>query len=337
MRRIKLTKEGRRFLLAVALIGIASLNTGNNLIYLIFSLMLSLAFISFSTAFINVYGLTCTLDLREPLYANSSFKIDVEIKNRKIISSYSISIEVPLGIHEPLYVPFVKKGTSRHSFKDITINKRGKYLLRNVMLKTGFPFIFMYAYRPISYRREIIIYPHLFDARHLLSDIQQDLNDNETMRRGQDGDFLSAREYVYGEESRNIDWKATAKMQKTMVREYSRRDNRLATIILDNSMAGNDVAFENSVSASASICSEFIERGYHVRLITGGKVVPFGNGQSHMLKMLDILAEIEQVNAVEFTVPVAIEGVSILIVSSDVSGFSQLASRCSRVIDARNI
>jgi uncharacterized protein (DUF58 family) len=97
------------------------------------------------------------------------------------------------------------------------------------------------------------------------------------------------------------------------------------------------VLFEKSVSTAASLCSEFIGRGYYVRLISCRKVVPFGNGQSHMLKILDILAEVERVRAVECPISESLEGMSILVVSSDISGFAPIASQCSGVIDARNI
>jgi len=50
MGSIHLKREGRRFLIAVVLIGFASFNTGNNLIYLIFSLMFSISLISFLLA-----------------------------------------------------------------------------------------------------------------------------------------------------------------------------------------------------------------------------------------------------------------------------------------------
>ena len=68
MLNIHFTREGRRFLIAVVLIGFAALNTGNNLIYLIFSMVLSISLISFPVALINLKGLKpCTVDFREPV------------------------------------------------------------------------------------------------------------------------------------------------------------------------------------------------------------------------------------------------------------------------------
>jgi uncharacterized protein (DUF58 family) len=147
------------------------------------------------------------------------------MKNRKFIPSYSISVVLPVGLSRELYVPVVKKGESRWSFPNVVISSRGMYLLGDVRLRTGFPFIFLYLTRRLAYNRELIVYPAIVDVSSFLRDMQSQFSERETIKKGQEGDFLFSREYVYGEESRNIDWKATAKVQKTMVKEYSKHSS----------------------------------------------------------------------------------------------------------------
>jgi uncharacterized protein (DUF58 family) len=337
MRTIKLTKEGRRFLLAGSLVGIASLNSGNNLIYLIFSMMLSLAVVAVVLSVLNLRKLSCEITFREPLYANVPIGILVAVINNKLFPSYSVSIDMPFDIDGSLYFPVAEKGSSEMRFEGLTIRKRGRYELRKIRFKTGFPFIFLYAYREFRYDKEIIIYPEIIDIHNQLSDIEMQSSEKEHLIIGNEGDFFSVREYVYGEESRNIDWKASAKLQKTMIKEYSRNDERLATIILDNSDADNDEVFERSVSIAASLCSDLIDRGFFVRLITCRKVVPFGNGKAHLFKILDILAEVQKTNVAECPLSELIEGLSVLVISSDMSRFSTIEALCSGVIDARNV
>jgi uncharacterized protein (DUF58 family) len=142
---------------------------------------------------------------------------------------------------------------------------------------------------------------------------------------------------VYGEESKNIDWKATARTQKTMMKEFSMGDDLLATIILDNNSDVDDDVFEKAVSIAASICSVFVERDYYVRLITCGKVVPFGKGKMHLFKVLDILAGVQILNAAGCPVDELTEGTNILILSSENLVFSGIASQCTGIIDARHI
>lgn len=337
MKRIQFTKEGRRFFIAVVLIGFASLNTGNNLIYLLFSMMIALSLIAVALALMNLRRLSCDIHLREPVHADSPMNVDITMKNRKVIPSYSISVVLPVGLSRELYIPVVKKGESRRSFPNVVISRRGRYFLRDVRLRTGFPFIFLYLSRRLAYNRELIVYPAMVDVSSFLKEMQSRFSDRETIKKGQEGDFLFSREYVYGEESRNIDWKATAKVQKTMVKEYSKRDDQFVTLILDNGGSAEGSTFEKAVSVIASLCMEFIERGFYVRLMTCGKVVPFGNGRVHLFKILDILAAIQEMKVHECPVGDSLEGMSILVTSSGVSSFSRIAPLCTGVIDARNL
>lgn len=337
MKNIHLKKEGKRFLIAVVLIGFASLNTGNNLIYLIFSMMLSITLISFLLALINVSMIKIRPLFKEPIYANTHFRFNIEIDNLKPFPSYSISLSLPLEIDQRLYLPTIKKGFNRIVFDNITVKRRGRYIIKDLRMMSGFPFIFMYLYKRIGYNAEIIVYPQIIDVLPLIKDIKPLSSESRLQRVDYEGEFLFVREYVFGEESKRIDWKATARTQKTMTRVFSKGDENLVTIILDNSGSGEDVVFEKAVSITASLVSEFIQRDYHARLITCGKVVPFGKGRTHLLKILDILAGIEQLNHGKCPVEELADGFNILVICSDSSNLSGIIPQCSGVIDARYI
>ena len=337
MMTIKFTREGKRFFVFIFLIGLTSFSTGNNLIYLLLSMMLSISLISFIAAFINLRGLSLEADFREPLYANIPFNLDVSYRNRKLIPSYSVTLLFPFGLSAKLYTPVIKRGDFRKIFHDVVIGNRGRFHLHDFRLSTGFPFIFMYISRSIAFKKDLLVYPELIDVSSFFGIMQSGIYERETAKKGQDGDFIFSREYIYGEESRKIDWKSTAKTRKTMVREYSRHDENLATVIFDNAAGADKDIYEKSVSITASLCNEFIDRGFYLRLITCGKVVPFGNSRSHLFKILDILAVIQKEDTVKCYTGETLEGASILVKCSDTTGFSGIESLCSEVIDARNI
>jgi uncharacterized protein (DUF58 family) len=101
------------------------------------------------------------------------------MKNRKFIPSYSISVVLPVGLSRELYVPVVKKGESRWSFPNVVISSRGMYLLGDVRLRTGFPFIFLYLTRRLAYNRELIVYPAIVDVSSFLRDMQSQFSERE--------------------------------------------------------------------------------------------------------------------------------------------------------------
>jgi len=337
MKRFVSTREGRRFVLALILVGLAAFNTGNNLIYLIFSLMLSLGLISLGVARLNLAGLQCTLDFHEPLHAGTPFRLDATITNRKPFASYSVSVVLPFARDGGIYFDVVRRGPGTRASGSVKIPARGRYQMHSMLLRTGFPSIFLYMERSIPSCREIIVYPSLVDVTGILDNMDLPLGGRERTSPDPGGEYLSTREYVYGEESRRIDWKATARLQKTMVREYSRVDERIATVILDDGSASSPPDFERSVSVAASLCAELIARGYFVRLITCMKVVPYGMGEVHLFKMLDILAEVRPLGVSGCPLDEKLEGLSMLVHASDRPVFGGLAPLCSGVVDARHI
>lgn len=337
MRTVTFTREGKRFFVAVFLIGCTAFGSSNNLIYLLFSLMLSISVISVTLAFINLRGLTFNADLGEPLYAHTKFSVAITCENRNFFSAYSITLLLPFIISPQLFVPVVPQGSCRKTFHDVVIGRRGRYRMQNCRIRTGFPFIFMYALKSVSYRADLLVYPQLIDVSPWFGVMEASVTERETKKSGQEGDFILSREYMYGEDSRKIDWKATAKTQKTMVSEHVSGESMLATVILDNSSRADKEIFEKSVSIAASLCGALIDRGFYTRLVTCTKVVPFGIGRSHLFKILDILAVITEKKTVTCYTGETLEGTCFLVKKGDISAFAEIEHLCSEVINARNI
>lgn len=337
MRRTRFTKEGRRFLLAVALLGLASLNTGNNLIYLIFSLMVALLAVSFVMPFVNLSMLRFKVTFQEPLFAKTSSRAHVFVRNGKPFASYSVALEIPFVDDPGISIPFIARGEHILHFDTIMIGKRGIYSSEGTGLRTGFPFIFLNAQKSLPGKDRVIVYPEIIDLSSLARSFAADDRGRQPAAVWSEGEYVSTREYVYGEESRRIDWKSSAKMRKTMVKEFARADQRLATVILDNGLSAPEVNFEKAVSVAASLASALIEDGYYVRFITCEKVVPYGSGRSHLYKMLDVLAEVQQPGAAKCPVREMPEGMTILVSCTDTPGFADIASLCSGVVDARRL
>jgi len=51
--------------------------------------------------------------------------------------------------------------------------------------------------------------------------------------------------------------------------------------------------FESAVTLAASLCSFFIDRGYKVKLVSGDKGIPYGEGDEQLYEILEHLALIE--------------------------------------------
>ena len=82
-RKLKLTREGKYLLFLVFGVGFAAINTGNNLLYLVFGLLLSLILVSGVLSELCLRKLTVSVDLPPQLHARRPGLSRVRLRNGK--------------------------------------------------------------------------------------------------------------------------------------------------------------------------------------------------------------------------------------------------------------
>jgi uncharacterized protein (DUF58 family) len=306
---MKTTREGRRFILAALLIAIAAVNTGNNLIYLILSLMFSVAVLAVLLLKVNLWGLTMEVSFEEPVFAGETAYAAVIIRNgKRFIPSYSLRITAD-GALSPVYCGVMPPGGTLEKVVRLRFDKRGMRGHKDFFIESGFPFILLSSRRAAGVSGEILVYPALMETGDLI-ETSPGASGAGALMRGLSGDEIySIREYRYGDDRRSIHWKASAKTAGLMVKEYAEGEYRRATIVVDNLsmsrevLSGRDRAggeirsseiFEKVVSVAGSLARDLLDEGYLVRLMSCRKVVPFGAGRGHLFRILDILAVLEE-------------------------------------------
>jgi uncharacterized protein (DUF58 family) len=334
---MKLTREGKRFFLAAVLIGIAAFNTGNNLIYLILSMMLALFGLSVAILRINMKKLVIRLFQTGPVYANRPADITLIVKNLKSFPSYSIKVFESGAGEGRAYFLSVPAGSETSETVHRVFQKRGIYRQGDFSLESGFPFIFITKTIPGSVEGEILVYPELKDIEHIFSDVTAFSDENARTFSRLGDEFAMIREFRYGDDRRKIHWKATAKADKLLVMEYDAGEVRKLTIILDNMLPQDAETFENAVSFTASVAAKFLRDEYFVRLLTCGKVIPFGSGTEHLYKILDLLAVIERLDSWECPVSEELDGATLLILRSGASPLSKFIPQSDMVFHAETL
>ena len=303
-RRLKLTKEGWRFLILSLAIGFAAVNTGNNLLYLVMAMMLALITLSGVLSDLSLRGVHLSRVLPERLFAQIPFTAGITLENRKsVFASYSLRVEELLPTGEgPVYflrIPAKGRATLSHS---LTLLKRGWFNFEGFKVSTSYPFgLFVKEMRvPLSER--VLVYPKIGPVPPQVMDGPYTFGEVPTFQRGVGGEFHSLREYVEGEDLRLVHWKSTAKAEKLMIREWEREEATKVNIVLDNSASEG---LEEAVSLAGSYAAHFIEAGYPVRLITRDQMTEWGQGYDHLFQILEVLALLE---AKEATGPFYPEG-----------------------------
>jgi uncharacterized protein (DUF58 family) len=331
---MKSTKEGKRFFLAAFMIALAAFNTGNNLIYLILSMMLAIFSLSIIVLKINMRKLVLNVYQNGPVYCDTPASIAMTMANKKRIASRSVKVMSSGITAEGIYFPLIAAHSEVTGSFQVIFRKRGVYRYGDFLIESGYPFIFFTKRVFTSVKGEIIVYPEIKDIDSFSPPFPREGHEQSPSKIGEGEEFSMFREFRYGDDSRRIHWKASAKTNKLLVMEYSTEELKKMTVILDNLMFRDENAFEKAVSFAASLSDRYLKDGYFVRLLTCSKVIPFGNSTEHLYKILDILAAIESRDSWECPLSVEPQGLTILLLSSEQSLLKRFISLSDMVIYA---
>lgn len=299
-RSTHLTSEGFQFLLFTLAVGIAAINTGNNLFYLLLAMMLSIIAISGFVAEHCLRRLEFHRHLPDLLFADEPITATLVVKNRKFrFPSFSLRMfDVSDGrdLDRGLVIRQLLPGASQLLSYPLIATRRGRLQFDGIRVVTAFPFgLFVKkAYYPIE--GTTVVCPAIKPlADGILQDIVTIGHEHSIHRRGHGNDLYNLRLYHPGDDSRNIHWTTTAKTSKLIVRETEAEDQRRATIHLSTvAPASHNELFEEAVAFTASLVHHFARRGYTLRLAAGSSRSSFGQGEAHLVDLLRMLALCER-------------------------------------------
>ena len=304
------TSGGGVFLVIIIVVGFAAWNTGNNLLFLVFSLLCSTLFVGWIHAGTSLRDLTVSARFPDHIFAAEAAPVIVTLRNTKrLLPSFSILVEArgPVNEVDPkprrrhlkrllAYFSYVPHRAAAEQRVEQLFPTRGHVLIDGFELSTRFPFGFFRRRRRLRARNvDIIVYPKpevISDKLHLLPMYAGRM---PAMRRGAGHDLFSMRDYQPQDDLRHIDWKATARSRRLTVREFTSEDERRITIVLDTQLshgAGSDLPerFERGVVQAASLIKHFVDERAEVRLVLGDDVGPFGSGTEQLYRCLRRLA-----------------------------------------------
>lgn len=301
-RQLKFTREGKYFVAITLGIGFAAINTGNNLLYLLLGMMLSMIVGSGVLSELSLRELEAERRPPDRVFAGQDFLMDIALHNPKMrLSSFSIEVEDLLVGEQPdkrcyfLKIPPGRRQTTRYRQN---LARRGLYRFRGFRISTRFPFTFFRKSREVEAPAELLVLPRVFPVTppqsHTLAQ-----SEHQTSRLDRRGDFFALREYQEGDDPHDIHWRKSARLGRMLVRQLEDQKGRSIAILLDNQGDGNspspeeDRQREQAVSLAASLGVHFITRGYTVSLLTRGGGVEPGAGQAHLTRILRALAQVE--------------------------------------------
>lgn len=297
---VKITPLGIFYIIIMLLFGFAAINTANNLLYMITSFMMAFMIISGIISYYNIKFLELTFIKAYDFFANEPGKVIISIKNKKSWPSFLINIFVAKDLNKDVkrffktYKTFeivyekslfmLKAKEEKQIELIITFEKRGNYKELEVYISSDFPFGF--AYREIKYTvpADIYVYPNPKQCKINTANYKSEKGFIKT-NEGQE--LYQIREY-HNEHPKYINWKASAKVQKLMVNDFS--DFISKEIILRPE--DFDMDLEQKLSCMSFIVLEASKQNAKVGLDWYGFVIPPGDSMFHYIKILRFLSTV---------------------------------------------
>ncbi len=299
-RQLKTTREGKLLIGLTLGLGFGTINSGNNLLYLVLGMLLSLIVVSGILSELSLRGVRVRRRFKAALHAGRETFLTIEVTNTKPrLSSFSIEVEEifdeeDLATQRPAYALLLGPGETQQVALRLRVRKRGLHTSRGLRIATRYPFSFFRKSREVPDDLEYVVYPdvHAVAAPHLGSFAEGAVESQRRVGRG--GEYHGLREHRYDDDPRDIHWKSSARIGRLVTREYERPADRRVWLLVPNAAEDDEkptlAAVEMGISEAASLAAHYTAIGWAVGVRTiDGEVEP-GGGPAQLLTLLHHLA-----------------------------------------------
>lgn len=299
---LEVRSGGIRFIFFYFVVLLASINTGNNLLYLVLSTLTAAVLISWFMAGASLRGVHTTVELPEELYAGEESKLTFFVEKKgSIFAGQSLTFMLKSRGAPRLHLPFIDvlENNSREKIQGlVTYQHRGRYALQGVDVASTFPFGIIKRSRTFPAPEHALVYPHILPIEKILRVGAEGFHSKDSPIRGHDGGILNIRQFLPGDEPRNIHWKASARTGLLMIKEMARQKGKYLFIHFNplTDQPVNSAAreiFELGVSVAASLVYHGREDGLDMILSAPGiRLGPHDSGD-YVRRFLQYLAEVQ--------------------------------------------
>lgn len=275
-RRLKLTREGKYFIGITLGVGFAAINTGNNLLYLLLGMLLSLIIVSAVLSELSLRKLTVLRRLPARAQVGRAHLVEIEVFNHKQrVPSYAIEIE-DLRAGQPAdkrcFFLKISPDSAQVAAYRRTPARRGRDRHIGFRIATRFPFGLFEKSRELAAEGELIIYPAVDPVQLPAERAGQHLGGHGSAARGTGDEILGVRPMRQGDDPRDIYWRKSTIANQYVLLERARETRREVELVVDANFPGEQPSdewsnvFERRIRDVASQAVAHLKRGDRVTL-----------------------------------------------------------------------
>ena len=309
-------------------IGTAAYNSASNVLFIALSLLLACLILSGVLSWFNLRRLRWQLEVLPQLRAGQETEVGLLVRNAKrFMPTYALWFEFgarPFERGEPARpestftargidvraalarVPEAGAGGTEHlrtrldpgceARLDWTFTPARRGLLRIEVLGVGslYPFGFLRKLTAVELRREVPVWPAPVEYRRFAAvGPRRPSGELRQPRAGDEGDMIALRRYEPGDSHRLIHWKASARLGRLLIRQFSAQSSEVCAMRLttDAAVWRRPEQFELLMSFAATLAQDLFRAGrLHSAAIDAGPAVAMRR-VADLESFLDRLAE----------------------------------------------
>jgi uncharacterized protein (DUF58 family) len=290
-RTLKATREGKWYMGVLLVIGVAAMNTGNNLLYLVVATLLSLIVISGIMSESTLRGIRAQRRLPPLLFKGAPARISLKVTNeKKLFPSYSFTVTEIDGPTSGAYLLKLGPGESAEISAEYTFKRRGPLRLSGLKVETRFPFGLFTKGKEELVEEDALVLPSVSGQKLPVTlRAPRSGNADTFYGKGGGGGLWGMREYTLADDARHIHWKSAARSRGLHLKEFEKERDEKVVVLFDNrGPAGEE--FERMVDVAAATVNRHIESGFSVGLRTASSDIPPAPGRDQLLRLLNELA-----------------------------------------------
>jgi uncharacterized protein (DUF58 family) len=255
--------------------------------YLLLFALTAVFLVSIPHTLINLAGVRVALEAVKPAFAGQEVSLPIEIMNGSRATRHGINVAPSGSGRERKRVDRIPASKAARVTLRFPAQQRGEHKIGMLCLTSVYPLGFIRVSKKFANAQTYVVYPKpagdlqlpVSSARLRHSRSQADI--------GEGDDFAGVRAYVPGEPQRHIDWKAVARGQPLMTKQFTAETQGF--VYLDFfALRVPDVEDRLSQLALWVIEAERVRRPYGLRL--PGTEIPPAVGESHFHQCMRALS-----------------------------------------------
>ena len=248
--------------------------------YLLLFALTAVSLVSIPHTLINLAGVTVALEAVKPAFAGQEVSLPVEIMNGSRATRHGINVTSSGSSQERKRVDRIPAGKAARVTLRFPAQQRGEHEIGTLRLSSVYPLGFVRVLNNFATSQTYVVYPKPAGELQLPLSRARPPHSRPQADFGEGDDFAGVRAYVPGESQRHIDWKAVARGQALMTKQFAAEAE--GSVHLDfSAIRFADVEERLSQLALWVIEAERAGRPYGLRL-PGTEIAPaFGEPHFH--------------------------------------------------------